>query len=131
MKSEADDRTRAEDLALYMSPTCGYCRRVMATLDSLGLEVEHRNIRANPVYRQELVEARGRPTVPVLRIASSEPEADDEWMPESADIEQYLADRFGDGTVPPRGLHYYLTNWRYVVIMVGVALAIARAAGCF
>ena len=128
--TEVSESKHAEDLALYMYPTCPYCRRVMTTLRRLGVEVEYRNIRKNSAYRDELLEARGKTTVPVLRIRSSDPDGEDEWMPESADIAQYLADRFGDGDVPRRGLVDYLTDWRLLLISFGVALAVGRATGC-
>jgi glutaredoxin len=126
---EDTDTQQADDLALYMFPTCPYCRRVMSTLDALGVEVEYRNIRQNPEYREELIEARGRKTVPVLRIASSEAGEPDEWMPESRDIEQYLADRFGDGEVPSRPLTYYLTDWRYLLGLGFVLFLVAQTLG--
>ena len=129
--TEPTEPTNTEDLALYMYPTCPYCRRVMTTLRRLGVEVEYRNIHANSAYRDELLEARGKTTVPVLRIESSDPDEEEEWMPESADIVQYLADRFGDGEVPRRGLVDYLTDWRLLLIFAGVVLAVARVAGCF
>lgn len=75
-------------LALYYFPACPYCRRVLRCLDELGLELELRDIRAEPHHRAALVEARGRGTVPVLRIAHQD--ADDEWMPESLEIVAYL-----------------------------------------
>lgn len=129
--TEPTEPTNTEDLALYMYPTCPYCRRVMTTLRRLGVEVEYRNIRENSAYRDELLEARGKTTVPVLRIRSSDPDEEDEWMPESADIIQYLADRFGDGEVPSGGLVDYLTDWRLLLIFAGVVLAVGRVAGCF
>lgn len=80
-----------EVLALYYSPTCPFCIRVLRVIDELGVEVELRNVWANDTYRAELVDARGRATVPVLRCTSSDR---DRWMPESADIIRYLRDRF-------------------------------------
>jgi len=83
---------RAEDLALYYFPTCRYCKRVTRALASLELDVELRDVRAEPEFRAELMEARGRGTVPVLRIRRPD---GDEWMPESLDIVAYLNERFG------------------------------------
>jgi len=85
------DPIRAEDLALYFFEACPYCVRVRHALERLGLQIELRDIREEPRYRQELVAARGRGTVPVLRIRSAE---GDRWMPESADIVRYLEERF-------------------------------------
>ena len=57
-------------------------------MDRLGLDVELREIFDEPHYREQLVEARGRATVPVLRITS--PDGEERWMPESRDIVHYL-----------------------------------------
>lgn len=83
--------TRAPDLALYHYDTCPFCYRVRRALSRLGVEVELRNIHENDQHRRDLVAARGRETVPVLRIAR---DGGDEWMPESADIVRYLEQRF-------------------------------------
>ena len=74
-------------LSLYHYDTCFYCRRVRSTIDELGLEVELRDVRKDPTHRAALTEARGRRTVPVLRI---EEDGTERWMPESADIIRYL-----------------------------------------
>lgn len=74
-------------LTLYVTPFCGFCRYVMSTIQQLGLEVEIRNIAADRNDLEALFNARGRTTVPVLRITSPDGE---QWMPESRDIVQYL-----------------------------------------
>ncbi|MBX7195450.1 MAG: glutaredoxin [Sandaracinaceae bacterium] len=84
--------TRADDLALYHFDGCPYCARVRRVLDELGVEVELRDIDEDPAHLRALVEARGRRTVPVLRIRHAE---GDEWMPESSDIVAFLRERFG------------------------------------
>jgi glutathione S-transferase len=83
---------QAEDLALYYDEYCPYCMRVLRTLRALDVQLELRNVRRDPQHLRELVAARGRGTVPVLRIHRAE---GDEWMPESADIIAYLERRFG------------------------------------
>jgi glutaredoxin 2 len=50
--------------------------------------VELLEIFDEPGYRDELVEARGRATVPVLRITA--PDGEQRLMPESRDIVRYL-----------------------------------------
>ena len=57
-------------------------------IERLGIDVELRDIHENPQHRDDLVEARGRATVPVLRITS--PDGEERWMPESRDILRYL-----------------------------------------
>lgn len=77
------------ELVLYISPLCGFCHYVMSAIQQLGLDVEIRNIAANRSDLEDLYNARGRATVPVLRIISPEGE---QWMPESRDIVRYLQD---------------------------------------
>lgn len=74
-------------LALYVTPFCGYCRYVMSAIQQLGLDVELRNVAADQQDLEDLFNARGRTTVPVLRINTEDGE---QWMPESRDIVQYL-----------------------------------------
>jgi len=80
-----------EKLALYYSPTCPFCVRVLRVIEELGIDVELRDVWQDERHRADLVEARGRATVPVLRCTSEER---DRWMPESADIVRYLRERF-------------------------------------
>ena len=83
-----------DQLALYYMPTCPFCLRVLGKIEELGLDVELRNTIENSDYRDELMQVRGRATVPVLRI--TEPDGDDRWMPESADIVAYLDEVYGE-----------------------------------
>jgi glutaredoxin len=69
-------------LALYYSPSCPYCQDVLRVLEGLELDVQLRDINRDRAFRDELVQARGRATVPVLKIESETPV----WMPESLDI---------------------------------------------
>ncbi len=80
-------------MALYYFDGCPFCTRVRRAIDAMGIEVELRDIYADPVYLSELREARGRTTVPVLRITSAD--GDERWMPESADIVRYLQASYG------------------------------------
>ncbi len=80
-------------LALYHFDGCPFCTRVRRAIDGLGIDVELRNIYENPDFLRELREARGRTTVPVLRITSADGE--ERWMPESADIVRYLEVSYG------------------------------------
>lgn len=81
-------------LALYQFDTCPFCRRVRAAIERLGVNIELRDIHDEPRYRQELIAARGRATVPVLRVTT--PDGHDRWMPESRDIVRYLERTYGD-----------------------------------
>lgn len=90
----AHSATPASDrLVLYHYRGCMFCHLVNTAIDRLGLEVERRDIFQDSTYRNELLEARGRTTVPVLRIIS--PDGEERWMPESRDIVHYLDSMFG------------------------------------
>lgn len=84
--------TTAPDLALYHYDSCPYCAKVRRALQRLGVEVELRDVLEEDEHMDALVKARGRRTVPVLRIQKP---GGDEWMPESDDIVAYLQKRFG------------------------------------
>ncbi len=76
-------------LSLYVTPICPYCIYVQTAISKLGLDVEIRNIYSQEHF-EDLVAARNRATVPVLRISHTG-EADKEiWLPESRDIVEYL-----------------------------------------
>lgn len=89
---DPSDADEARGLTLYGYPQCPYCRRVLDTMDSLGLEIPLRNTLENPDWRSELLAAVGRGTVPVLLIEDAD--GKNQWLPESADIVRYLKDRF-------------------------------------
>ena len=80
-------------ISLYGYPSCPYCRRVLGAIDALGLEIPLRNTMSDGAYHEELVNALGRGTVPVLRIEKKSGGV--QWLPESADIVEYLQERFG------------------------------------
>lgn len=88
------ETAEADRLALYYYPACPFSRRVMKAIDRLGLDVDMRNIIEDPERRDELIEARGRATVPVLWIKS--PDGEVRWMPESRDIIRYLEQMYGE-----------------------------------
>ncbi len=84
----------AVSLTLYGYPECPFCARVMDAIRSLELDIPLRNTMEDRSHRGELSDALGRTTVPVLRIEG--PNGEVEWLPESADIVRFLAERFGD-----------------------------------
>lgn len=75
--------------ALYYYPSCYFCRIVQQAMDKFGVEAELRDIHQDAQWRTDLIEARRRTTVPVLRIETEEGEV--VWMPESRDIIRYLS----------------------------------------
>ena len=91
------ETAETDRLALYYSPTCPFCQRVIKAIARLGLDVEMRNVIEDSSRRDELIEARGRATVPVLWIQS--PDGEVRWMPESLDIIHYLDHMYGEQAV--------------------------------
>ena len=89
---DGQDDSRDEGLALYHYDGCPFCMIVRREIDRLGIEVELRNVIDDSQHRADLLAARGRGTVPVLRFTGPD---GDRWMPESRDIIAYLRDRFG------------------------------------
>lgn len=88
-----NDATKTEGLSLYGFPSCPYCRRVLGVIDALGLEIPLRNTMSDRAFHEEIVSALGRGTVPVLRIENKTGGV--QYLPESADIMEYLEERFG------------------------------------
>ena len=77
-------------LSLYYFPSCPYCVRVTNILGELPFPVELRNIHRNSTFSKELMAARGRTTVPVLRVDDPDELMETRWMPESLDILAFL-----------------------------------------
>jgi glutathione S-transferase len=95
---ESEEQTGSPKLALYMTPICPYCIYVRSAINELGLDVEMRSIYEREHFN-DLVAARNRPTVPVLRISYPDNSGNiedggdskgDTWLPESRDIVEYL-----------------------------------------
>lgn len=82
------DTVQQDKLSLYHYLGCPYCSMVSSAIGGLGLQVESRDIMKSSEYREQLIAARGRATVPVLRIDS--PDGGVRWMPESHDIVRFL-----------------------------------------
>jgi len=94
MECHAPAETPAQEkLALYHFQGCPFCSIAREPIDRLGIDVELRDIYQDGRFLDELVAARGRATVPVLRITSSDGE--DRWMPESRDIVHYIESTYG------------------------------------
>jgi glutaredoxin len=92
-RSETPDE---DALTLYYSNGCPFCNLVRSAINQLGVDVELRNIFEKSEYRKQLIDVRGRATVPVLRITS--PDGEDRWMPESRDIVDYLQETYSGST---------------------------------
>lgn len=86
-----------QQLALYYSPYCPYCHRVLNAMVELGLNpdlvaatadgIALKNTAANREYAQELKQGGGKSTVPCLSISVGE---NTRWLYESLDIIEFL-----------------------------------------
>lgn len=81
----------SERYTLYHFPSCPYCARVRDFLDEAGIDMEMRNIHADPQALHDLRAGGGSTTVPCLRIRREAKQ--DEWMYESLDIIEYLREK--------------------------------------
>ncbi|MEM6295769.1 MAG: glutaredoxin [Myxococcota bacterium] len=79
-------------LTLYHYLGCPFCMMVEHAVKQLDVTLERRDIMRDPGARDELVAARGRQTVPVLKIGDGD---DAQWMPESRDIIAWLQQTYG------------------------------------
>lgn len=78
-------------LTLFYKPTCPFCRRTIAVVERLGLEVEMKDITADEAIATELVEHGGKRQVPYLVDTDK-----DVAMYESDDIIKHLQDNYGN-----------------------------------
>ena len=72
-----------EGLILFKFDACPYCRVVQRSLKQLGLDIEQRDTRDEPRFREQLLRRTGRTQVPCLFI-------DNQPMFESLDIVAWL-----------------------------------------
>lgn len=77
-------------LTLYMKPTCPFCRRVVAVIERLDLEVEMKDIEADATLADELIARGGKRMVPYLVDTKTGVE-----MYESDDIVLHLQRTYG------------------------------------
>ena len=76
-------------LALYKYDSCPFCRRTFSVIDSLDVNVEYRDVHADPDHGHTHRQRTGRSTVPSLYI-------NDKPMFESRDINAWLSENFAE-----------------------------------
>lgn len=77
-------------ITLYYKPTCAFCRRVLAVIERLELEVVMNDVTADEAFAQELVEKGGKMQTPYLID-----DATDTALYESDTIVAYLQKQYG------------------------------------
>ncbi len=80
-----------KNMALYQFHACPFCVKTRRAIRRLGLNIEIRDARNNPKWKQQLVEQGGRYQVPALFI---DDENGGRWMYESRDIIAWLEQEF-------------------------------------
>lgn len=74
---------------LYHFAACPFCVRVRHFMQENDINIEERDIRENPQYREELKVGGGSTQVPCLYIKD-----EGSWMYESMDIIRYLQQNY-------------------------------------
>lgn len=90
--AQAQIDQQARFLALYQFHACPFCVKVRRAMKRHNLNIELRDAKNNPVYREELEQQGGQIKVPCLRITNDD--GSHSWMYESNDIIRYLEQRF-------------------------------------
>lgn len=89
-QKQVDQQCRS--LALYQFKTCPFCIKVRREIHRLSLDIELRDAKNDPKNREALLQGGGAVKVPCLKITDEQ--GNSRWMYESADIIQYLNERF-------------------------------------
>lgn len=84
---------QSRHLVLYQFKTCPFCIKVRREIKRLSLPIELRDAQKNQQNRAELLQGGGQVKVPCLKISDEHGKV--QWMYESAEIIQYLHQRFG------------------------------------
>ncbi|GAO35022.1 glutaredoxin [Sulfuricella sp. T08] len=79
-------------LILYQFRTCPFCIKVRREISRLSLNIELRDAQTDQQNREALLQGGGQIKVPCLKITDEQ--GNSQWMYESADIIQYLHERF-------------------------------------
>lgn len=56
------------EIVMYMRPTCPFCQRATALLQSKGMAIEFIDLNENPALKEEMIQKTGRNTVPQIYI---------------------------------------------------------------
>ena len=85
-----DDMGRPTDIVLYQAEWCPYCARVRKKLTDLLLDYRNVNVPREHGRREEVRQASGQTSIPVLVDGSVILDDDDDIIP-------YLEERYGAG----------------------------------
>lgn len=91
-EAQAEVDRETGQMALYQYQACPFCVKVRREMRRLNLNIELRDAKGDMDHRRALKEQGGKAQVPCLRIERSGQDA--QWMYESSEINDYLAERF-------------------------------------
>jgi glutaredoxin 2 len=80
-------------MKIYHFKQCPFCVKTRRSIRRLGLNIETRDARNDPLWNSELINEGGKYQVPCLRLLKDDGSM--EWMYGSDNIIQYLDKRFG------------------------------------
>ena len=63
-----EERAVRHDVVVYTTSWCGWCRKTVAYLTEQGVAFENRDIEAEDMWREELLEKTGGTSIPVVEI---------------------------------------------------------------
>jgi glutaredoxin len=89
---QLDIDTQTSKFKLYQFYSCPFCVKVRRVMKAMSLNIETRDAKNNPQFREELETHGGRIKVPCLRIEDDN--GDYTWMYESSDIVKYLSGKY-------------------------------------
>ncbi len=91
-EKQAQLDAQTANMAIYQYAACPFCVKTRRAIRRLGLNIELRDAKDDPHYRQELEQQGGRQQVPCLRIEGEDGSVT--WLYESSEIIAYLQKRF-------------------------------------
>ncbi len=62
------ERAMQHEVVVYTTSWCGWCRKTLAYLKQQGVAFENRDIEAEDIWREELLEKTGGTSIPVVEI---------------------------------------------------------------
>lgn len=80
------------NMSLYQFNACPFCVKVRREFRRHTLNIELRDAKNNPVFKEELTNQGGKHKVPCLRIENADKSV--KWLYESDDIKSYLKTQF-------------------------------------
>ncbi len=66
--AQVEERAMDHEVVVYTTSWCGWCRKTLAYLTQQGVAFENRDIEAEEMWREELLEKTGGTSIPVVEI---------------------------------------------------------------